>query len=102
MQRGGRFLPIGLADTRGEGTEERSVVLGLGEGSHAYRVKCPEQASASTSGAVRVLRDSGAARLPRTPGKNALHADGRRYSVAYQNLLPELTFDSPTRRAARR
>jgi hypothetical protein len=95
LARAGRFLPVGLADTPSDGAEERAVVLGLGEGSHSYRVRCPEQPSASSVGAVRILRDAGVARLPRTPGHNALHADGRRYSVLYQNLLPELTLDWP-------
>ncbi len=95
MARGGRFVPIGLADSSEEGGQERAVVLGLGEGNHAYRVRCPDQAGATTTGTVRILRDSGGARVPRTPGHNALHADGRRYSVLYQNLLPELTLDWP-------
>jgi hypothetical protein len=98
VARAGRFVPVGLADAAGgaaEGAPEHAVVLGLGEGSHAYRVRCPEQPSAGSVGAVRILRDAGVARLPRTPGHNALHADGRRYSVLYQNLLPELTLDWP-------
>jgi hypothetical protein len=95
VARGGRFVPIGLAESAEEGTQERTVVLGLGEGNHAYRVRCPEQGGATTSGTVRILRDAGMARVPRTPGHNSLHADGRRYSVLYQNLLPELTLDWP-------
>ena len=94
LARGGRFVPVGLADAAAEG-QDRSIVLGLGEGNHSYRVRCPEQAGATTTGTVRILRDSGMAHVPRTPGHNALHADGRRYSVLYQNLLPELTLDWP-------
>ncbi len=95
VARGGRFLPVGLADAPEEGAQERAVVLSFGDGSHAYRVRCPDQPAAGSSGEVRIRRDSGAVRLPRTPGRNALHADGRRYSVLYQNLLPELTLDWP-------
>ena len=95
VARAGRFMPVGLAEANEDGAQERAVVLSLGEGSHTYRVRCPEQAGAGSNGSVRILHDSGAARLPRTAGRNALHADGRRYSVLYQNLLPELTLDWP-------
>jgi hypothetical protein len=94
VARGGRFMPAGLADTAGEG-EQHAAVLSLGEGGHVYRVRCPDQAAAGPTGMFRVVRDSGAARLPRAPGHDVLHADGRRYSVLYQNLLPDLTFDWP-------
>jgi hypothetical protein len=93
VARGGRFVPVGLAESS-ENAQERAIVLGLGEGIHSYRVRCPDQGTTST-GTVRILRDSGMARVPRTPGHNSLHADGRRYSVLYQNLLPELTLDWP-------
>jgi hypothetical protein len=102
VARGGRFLPVGLADAaegggQGDATA-RSVVLSLGEGGHAYRVKCPDEPSGGaggTTGTLRIVRDSGAQRLPRTPGKNQIPADGRRYSVLYQNLLPEITLAWP-------
>jgi hypothetical protein len=97
VARGGRYVPQGLADSVGgtDGADGRSAVLNLGEGGHGYRVRCPEQAAGSASGTFRVVRDSGAARLPRQPGHDVLHADGRRYSVLYQNLLPALTLDWP-------
>ncbi len=94
VARAGRFLPAGLAETSGA-PQLRAVVLSFGAGGHAYRVRCPEQTAAGSSGSVRVLQDSGAARLPRAPGHDLVHADGRRYSVLYQNLLPDLTFDWP-------
>jgi hypothetical protein len=101
VTRGGRFLPAGLADmagtagTGGSDGAQHAAALSLGEGGHVYRVRCPDQVAAGPSGIFRVVRDSGAARLPRAPGHNTLHADGRRYSVLYQNLLPDLTFDWP-------
>jgi hypothetical protein len=95
--RSGRFLPVGLADSAGDGAQatQRAVVLSLGEGSHAYRVRCPDQAAAGPAGTFRIVRDSGAQRLPRTPGHNQIPADGRHYSILYQNLLPELTLAWP-------
>jgi hypothetical protein len=95
VARGGRFLPVGLADLADPGTEQHAVVLSLGEGGHTYRVRCPDQCAAGTTGTLRILRDSGAARVPRSPGRDTVHADGRHYSVLYQNLLPELTLDWP-------
>ena len=105
VARGGRFIPQGLADTGGAGAvagaggdavETHAAVLNLGEGGHAYRIRCPDQGAAGgPSGTFRIVRDSGAARLPRQPGHDVVHADGRRYSVLYQNLLPALTLDWP-------
>jgi hypothetical protein len=95
VARGGRFLPVGLAGTGASDSEQHAAVLSLGEGGHVYRVRCPDQVAAGPSGMFRVVRDSGAAHLPRAAGHNTLHADGRRYSVLYQNLLPDLTFDWP-------
>jgi hypothetical protein len=100
VARGGRFLPVGLADTAGDGAQatQGAVVLSLGEGGHPYRVKCPDEGApgaSATAGTFRIVRDSGAQRLPRTPGHNQIPADGRHYSVLYQNLLPELTLAWP-------
>ncbi|HEX3769969.1 MAG TPA: hypothetical protein VHV30_03855 [Polyangiaceae bacterium] len=97
MSRAGRFLPVGLADTAGDSAGAHAVVLSLGEGSHPYRVRCADSPAGAPAdvGAVRIVRDSGAQRVPRTPGKNQIPADGRHYSVLYQNLLPEITLTWP-------
>jgi hypothetical protein len=39
-----------------------------------------------------VLADRGVAPIPKRAPKTIVDADGRRYTVLYQNLLPELTF----------
>jgi hypothetical protein len=44
---------------------------------------------------LRIVRDSGGRSLPRTAPKVSLDADGRRYTVRYQNLLPELRLRWP-------
>jgi hypothetical protein len=47
-----------------------------------------------------VARDSGVQPLPRGAPRTTVDADGRRYTVLYQNLLPELTFRWPRPPAA--
>ena len=47
------------------------------------------------NGLLRVVRDAGGRSLPRTAPKISLDADGRRYNIRYQNLLPELRLRWP-------
>ena len=71
--------------------------LRLGAGSFRYSVRCIGDAAGSTrgNGMLRVVRDSGGRSLPRTAPKISLDADGRRYNLRYQNLLPELRLRWP-------
>lgn len=71
--------------------------LRLGAGSFRYSVRCLGDATGSTrgNGMLRVVRDSGGRSLPRTAPKISLDADGRRYNLRYQNLLPELRLRWP-------
>jgi len=68
-------------------------------GSTRYRLRCVEGGNTSSdvagTGTVRVARDSGVQPLPRGAPRTTVDADGRRYTVLYQNLLPELTFRWP-------
>jgi hypothetical protein len=77
---------------RGQGIS--AAVLPLGLGAHKYAVRCVGSAESGPhpGGTIQVLRDSGAAPLPRMAPVNTIDADGRRYSVLYQNLLPQLSF----------
>jgi hypothetical protein len=47
---------------------------------------------AVASGSLKVTRDSGTRPLPRAAPHNTVDADGRPYTVLYQNLLPSITF----------
>jgi len=80
---------------RGEGTS--LAVVPLAGGSHRYAVRCvgDDDARADETGTIVVLHDSGAAHVARTAPKNAIDADGRHYSILYQNLLPQMTFRWP-------
>jgi hypothetical protein len=69
----------------------------------AYRVRCITndqiEETPAAKGTIRVIPDRGMAPIPKRAPKNTVDADGRRYTVLYQNLLPQLTFrwrDPPT------
>ena len=91
---------------------QRTLVQGTGAaiaaftaGRHRYRVRClgdggEMAATPAAHGRLRVLRDSGTRPLPRTAPHNTVDADGRRYTVLYQNRLPTITFRWPEAPAA--
>ncbi len=66
-------------------------------GAHRYAIRCvgATEKDVVASGAIAVLGDSGTARIPRTAPATAVDADGRSYTVLYQNLLPKLTIRWP-------
>lgn len=77
---------------RAHGTQ---INVPLKAGNHSYRVYCFEspgklQRRAQSTGVVRVRRSTGTARLPTTAPRNRIDVDGRRYTVMFQNLLPEI------------
>lgn len=63
------------------------AVVALLPGQHRYELRCAER---TTSGTLHVLRDPGTARLPRRPPTTFVDTDGRKYTVLYQNMLPEI------------
>jgi hypothetical protein len=75
------------ASSAGTGTASLMVP----PGSHRYRVRCEGRDGDAASGTIRVMRDSGQSRLPSTPPATVVDTDGRRYTVLYQNLLPQIT-----------
>ena len=80
--------------TRGKGSAIIRFV-----GSKRYRIRCITDGVLDSkvvkTGRLRVRRDSGVRPLPRKPTHNSVDADGRRYTVLYQNHLPKLTFRWP-------
>ncbi len=83
-----------------DGWKQATVTAGSGGvsawldvGSHRYRVHCGDQVEASGKFVVR--RDAAAKELPSRPPRNVVDADGRRYTVLYQNRLPELILRWP-------
>ncbi len=76
-----------------------AAVLPLGAGSSGARVRCVDAqgrpGEARLRSTFQVLRDSGAQAVPRTAPHDFVDADGRHYSVLYQNLLPQITMRWP-------
>ena len=82
------------------------AALALPAGRHRYRVRCFEQGRlterVAALGLLIVVRDPGERRLPERAPAATVDADGRRYTVRYQNLLPVLTLRWPSAPAAGR
>ena len=76
---------------RAEGRDQ--ALFTVGSGSWSYRYQCERQEL--HRGTLTVRRDAGTQRLPRVAPTNVIEADGRRYTVLYQNRLPSLTFSWP-------
>jgi hypothetical protein len=70
-----------------------SSVLTLAPGSYRYQLAC--SGAETLTGSLAVRRDPGTAPVPKRPPVNLIDADGRRYTVLYQNRLPALTFAWP-------
>ncbi len=61
----------------------------LPAGVFSYRVRCGD--ANATTGTVRLTRDTGRASLPKAAARTQVEADGREYTILYENLLPEIT-----------
>jgi hypothetical protein len=75
-----------------------AVVVPLAVGVHHYRVRCVDAGvpgEAKQTGTIQILRDGGVAALPRSAPHDFIDADGRKYSVLYQNVLPQITVRWP-------
>jgi hypothetical protein len=72
---------------------QSSAIVELTAGTHKLVVACGKKQLAATS--LRVVKDPGTLELPRSAPKIDVAADGRRYTVRYQNLLPSVSFSWP-------
>jgi hypothetical protein len=80
-----------------------SANLAVPAGSHPYRVRCLGDSGVGTAvaakGAISIRRDSGTAPLPKSAPLSLVDADGRTYTVLYQNQLPSISIrwrDAPS------
>lgn len=89
-----------LGGRRIEPSERGGFVVSLQAGSHDFRVRCGRRVL--SRGTLRVRRDLATMELPKSAQKLELEADGRRYTVRYQNLLPAVTVRWPGARPAAR
>lgn len=97
--RGGAAAEL-LPATRHPAREEATAILSVPLGRHRYRVRCLHGAPHPVRGRLVVLNDSGQRKLPQRAPRSHLEADGRRYTVLYQNRLPQITFRWPRPAAA--
>ncbi len=72
------------------------AIVQLATGSNRYRIRCYSGDTLVkkpvASGRLLVRRDSGSRPLPKTAPSNTIDADGRKYTVLFQNRMPALTF----------
>jgi hypothetical protein len=94
LDRGNRREPVLRVRASAEG-ELRARVP---RGTFRYRVSCaggPAGTAATQAGQLSVLPDAATRPLPLAPVTITADADGRRYSVSYQNRLPTVTLRWP-------
>jgi hypothetical protein len=86
---------------RGEG----GGIVALPPGQFRYRVRCALPGAApsgrpAADGRLQIVRDAATRKLKMAPPAVTVAADGRRYTVRYQNLLPQLALHWPGAPAA--
>ena len=78
----------------------QTQALLLSGGKHDYQVACLDEAgearSAQWRGSVRVVKNPGTARLPKSAPRNSIDVDGRSYTVLFQNIPPVLEVRWPS------
>ena len=86
-------LEVGAKKRETIGTAK--VTAAFAAGSSHYRLRCDSEATPFAEGTVSVLADSGSRRLASAAPTNRIDADGRRYTILYQSLLPKVSVRWP-------
>jgi len=73
-------------------SSDRSVSVRLKAGAQRLTIRCGGQKKELT---LRIVRDAATLELPKTAPGVDVSADGRRYTVRYQNLLPSVRLSWP-------
>lgn len=78
---------------------EGGVALAFSAGTHSYRLNCMgedgEEKTPAASGKLTILHDAGTRPMPKKPPSTGVLADGRTYTVLYQNQLPAVSIRWP-------
>lgn len=80
------------------------AALAIKTGQHRYELRCAGSAAVVARGNIAVQRDSGTRRMVGPQPATTLQADGRDYTVLYQNRLPDITLlwrDAPAGQGTR-
>jgi hypothetical protein len=97
-------LALEVVRTRGDHVTRvrgiQSAIASLPTGQFRYRVYCAQPngsfaTRAAAEGRLTVLRDAATKKLPTAAPAVSVNADGRKYTVRYQNLPPVLTVRWP-------
>ncbi len=84
---------------RSQGRKQANLRIDRRPALHHYRVRCLDGGAlakrAHQTGTIRIARDAATRRLPRGTSQNTVVADGRKYTVRYQNRLPDITLAWP-------
>lgn len=83
-------------ETVGRGSVSASVPAGA----QRYRLRCDAETAPFAEGTLTVLADAGSRRLSSSAPVNRIDADGRRYTIMYQSLLPKISVRWPNPPAA--
>jgi hypothetical protein len=83
----------GRRSKRGSG--QGGVALSVPRGNHRYAVRCGADTKRVLAGQVTVLEDAATRSIASKPPRTALAADGRKYTVLYQNRLPAISLAWP-------
>jgi ferric-dicitrate binding protein FerR (iron transport regulator) len=74
---------------------EGAVALAFSPGAHSYELHCldddGEADAVAASGNLTILHDAGMRPVPKKPPSTGVLADGRTYTVLYQNQLPQVS-----------
>jgi hypothetical protein len=92
---GGRVQLIHGSRTSRRGVAAESVALSIPPGSHRYELRCEGERRVARSGQITVLADAATRSIASKPPISALVADGRKYTVLYQNRLPAVSLSWP-------
>jgi hypothetical protein len=79
-----------------------AVSLPVARGRSLYELRCGDRSTPVRHGQLTVLADDGTRRMAPHPPASTLLADGRKYTVLYQNRLPAITLVWPHAPAAGR
>ena len=95
---GATVLEVGSKkrETIGQGSVSASVTAGA----QRYRLRCDAETTPFAEGTLTILADAGSRRLSSSAPVNRIDADGRRYTIMYQSLLPKIAVRWPNPPAA--
>lgn len=89
--------PVRLVAGKQTTEAKKQPALSFAQGTHTYELRCLDAPEVVVSkGSFRVMRDAGTRQLPAFTPSAQVTTDGRRYTVMYQQRLPQVTVTWPS------